>query len=565
MPAPLKVLFVTSECAPFAKTGGLGEVIGALPNALRRRGVDVRVIMPLYAGMPWQVFEPLEGILSVPMWFGTAHARVRLGRLPRSEVPVYFLEHHRYFDRPHLYGPPPEAYPDNLERFAFLSRGALELVKAIGWIPDVIHAHDWQTALVPVYVDTVEWAQPLHGSATIYTIHNLAYQGVYDGGAMFVTGLGPEHYHAREFEHFGTLNLTKAALYHSTLLTTVSPTYAREIQTGAYGCGLDGILAERGSDLFGILNGIDAEEWNPATDPYLAAHFDVHDLAGKARCKAALQREAGLPERPEVPLLALIARLVPQKGVDVLAHALDTLLGWDVQLIMLGSGDLEAERFFASRARSRRDRFCAWFPFDDGRAHRMQAGADFFVMPSRFEPCGLSQLYAMRYGTLPIVRATGGLADTVTTYDEATGAGTGFVFHDLRPDSLADTIGWAVSTWYNRPTQIDAMRRRAMGEDHSWGRAAGEYTRLYLAAYARRRGHGFPEATSGDGAADWDPAAALRSSVVGAGPQDGGEERRDAIRALRPVGTADALQAARRLMLIGDAARKRLDMRGSEA
>ena len=510
MPASLKVLFVTSECAPFAKTGGLGEVIGALPKALRRGGVDVRVIMPLYAGMPWKQFEPLEGILSVPMWFGTAHGRVRLGRLPGSEVPVYFLEHHRYFDRPHLYGPPPEAYPDNLERFAFLSRGALELTKALGWIPDVIHAHDWQTALVPVYVNTVEWAQPLHGSATIYTIHNLAYQGVYDAGAMFVTGLGPEHYHAREFEHFGTLNLTKAALYHSTLLATVSPTYAREIQTGAFGCGLDGILAERGSDLFGILNGIDAEEWNPATDPYLAAPFDAHDLAGKARCKAALQREAGLPERPEVPLLALIARLVPQKGVDVLAHALDALLGWDVQLIILGSGDLEAERFFASRARSRRDRLCAWFPFDDGRAHRMQAGADFFVMPSRFEPCGLSQLYAMRYGTLPIVRATGGLADTVTTYDEATGAGTGFVFHDLNPDSLADTVGWAVSTWYHRPTRIDAMRRRAMGEDHSWGRAAGEYTRLYLAAYARRRGHGFPETTSGerDGAADWDPAAA---------------------------------------------------------
>ena len=494
MAAPLKVLFVTSECAPFVKTGGLGEVIGSLPKALCRQGLDVRVIMPLYAGMPWQAFEPLEGILSVPMWFGMAHARVRLGRLPPSEVPVYFLEHHRYFDRPHLYGPPPEAYPDNLERFAFLSRGALELVKALAWIPDVIHAHDWQTALGPVYVNTVEWAQPLHGCATVYTIHNLAYQGVYDGKALFVTGLGPEHYHPREFEHFGTMNLTKAALYHSTVLTTVSPTYAHEIQTGAYGCGLDGILVERRGDLVGILNGIDTEEWNPATDPHLAAHFDVHDLAGKARCKAALQQEAGLPVRPEVPLLALVARLVPQKGVDVFAHALDTILGWDVQLIMLGSGDPEAERFFSSRARSRSDRFCAWFPFDDERAHRIQAGADFFVMPSRFEPCGLSQLYAMRYGTLPIVRAIGGLADTVRTYDEATGAGTGFAFHDLRPDSLADTIGWAISTWYDRPAHIEVMRRRAMAQDHSWDRAASEYAQLYLAAYARRRGPGFPEA-----------------------------------------------------------------------
>jgi len=487
----LKVLFVTSECAPFAKTGGLGEVIGALPKALRRRGLDVRIVLPLYAGMPWHRFEPLEGILSVPMWFGRAQARVRLARLPGSEVPVYFLEHHRYFDRPYLYGPVPEAYPDNLERFAFLSRGALELTKALGWIPDVIHANDWQTALVPVYVDTVEWGQPLHGSATVYTIHNLAYQGVFDGGAFFRTSLGSEHYHAREFEHFGTVNLTKAAVYRSGIVTTVSPTYAREIQTGAYGCGLDGILAERRDDLVGILNGIDIDEWDPAADSLIAAPFDARDLRGKARCKAALQEEAGLPVRPDVPVLALIARLVPQKGVDVFAHALDTILDWDVQLVMLGSGDPEAERFFAARARALSDRFCAWSPFDDAHAHRIQAGADFFLMPSRFEPCGLSQLYAMRYGTLPIVRRTGGLADSVATYDEATGAGTGFMFEDLRPDSLADTIGWAVSTWYNRPAQIAAMRRRAMAEDHSWNRAARAYEDVYLSAYARRRGHPF--------------------------------------------------------------------------
>jgi starch synthase len=492
----MKVLFVASECSPFAKTGGLGEVIGALPKALGKLGLDVRVVMPLYAGMPWHQFESLEGVLSVPMWFGTAHGRVRLGRLPGSQVPVYCLEHHRYFDRPHVYGPPPDAYPDNLERFTFLSRGALELTKALGFIPDVIHAHDWQTALVPVYVDTVEWAQPLHGSATLYTIHNLAFQGVYDGGAMRITGLGPEHYHSREFEHFGTLNLTKAALYRSTLLTTVSRNYAKEIQTPAFGCGLDGVLAERGHDLLGVPNGIDVEEWNPASDPHLAAHFDADDLAGKAECKAALQREAGLPVRPSVPILALVTRLAPQKGTDVFAHALDRILAWDVQLVVLGSGDPEAERFFASRAGARSDRFCAWFPFDDVRAHRVQAGADFFVMPSRFEPCGLGQLYAKRYGTLPIVRATGGLVDTVTNYDEASGSGTGFVFHDLDPGSLADTIGWAVSTWYDRPAHIEVMRRRAMREDHSWDQAAREYVRLYLAAYARRRGHAFPGAVS---------------------------------------------------------------------
>jgi starch synthase len=516
----MKVLFVASECSPWAKTGGLGEVIGALPKALGKLRLDVRIVMPLYASMPWHQFEPLDGVLSVPMWFGAAHARVRLGRLPGSQVPVYCLEHRRYYDRPHLYGPPNDAYPDNLERFAFLSRGALELTKALGWIPDVIHAHDWQAGLVPVYVDTVEWAQPLHGSATVYTIHNLAYQGVYDGGAMFITGLGPEHYHSREFEHFGTLNLTKAALYRSTLLTTVSRNYAREIQTPALGCGLDGVLAERGADLFGIPNGIDVAEWNPATDPALAAHFDADDPTGKADCKAALQREAGLPERPTVPVLAMVTRLTPQKGTDVFAHALDRILAWDVQLVILGSGDPEAERYFASRARVARDRFCAWFPFDDARAHRVQAGGDFFVMPSRFEPCGLGQLYAKRYGTLPIVRATGGLVDTVTSYDEASGDGTGFVFQNLDPGSLADTIGWAVSTWYDRPAHVLTMRRRAMRDDHSWDQAAREYVKLYLAAYARRRGQAF--AGIGPIQLSTDPEDAPRPARVG---RNGAERR----------------------------------------
>jgi starch synthase len=488
----MKVLFVASECAPFAKTGGLGDVVGALPKALRSLGLDARIVMPLYAGMPWQEFEVLEGALEVPMWFGAARAGIRLGRLPRSDVPVYFLEYNRYFDRPHLYGAGGDAYGDNLERFTFLSRGALELVKSLGWIPDVIHAHDWQAALVPVYVNTVEWAKPLHGSATVYTIHNLAYQGVYDRGALFITGLGPEHYHPGEFEHLGTVNLTKAALRHATLLSTVSPTYAREIQTPAYGWHLDSVLAERSGDLVGILNGVDIEEWNPATDPHLAAHFDAGDLSGKAACKAALQREAGLPVRADVPVFGLVGRLTFQKGVDVLAHALGRILGWDVQMVLLGTGDPDAEHFFATAARERPDRFCAWLRFDDARAHRIEAGADFFLMPSRFEPCGLNQMYSLRYGTLPIVRATGGLVDTVENYDQATGDGTGFVFQDLTPESLANTVGWALSTWHDRPRQVDLLRRRAMAQDFSWERAAREYDRLYRQAYARRRGHAFP-------------------------------------------------------------------------
>jgi starch synthase len=279
-PRPLRVLFVSPEAAPFAKTGGLGDVVGSLPKALRRRGIDARVVIPLYAGIDWDALERLEGPLHVPMWWGTARAAVRLGALPRSDVPIYFLEYHRFFDRPHLYGPPGEAYDDNLERFTMLSRGALEIAKAIGFLPDVIHAHDWQTALVPVYVNTVEWAQPLHGAASVYTIHNLAYQGVTDPGALFVTGLGPEHYNSAEFEHFGALNLVKAALRHATMISTVSPTYAREIQTPGHGFGLDGVLRERSAALVGILNGID-EQWNPATDPYLPENFTAEDLSGK--------------------------------------------------------------------------------------------------------------------------------------------------------------------------------------------------------------------------------------------------------------------------------------------
>ncbi len=490
-PRPLKVLFVSPEAAPFAKTGGLGDVVGALPKALRRRGIDVRVVMPLYAGIDWDALERLEGTLQVPMWWGTARAAVRLGRLPRSDVPVYFLEYHRYFDRPHLYGPPGEAYGDNLERFTLLSRGALELAKAIGFVPDVIHAHDWQTALVPVYVNTVEWARPLHGAATVYTIHNLAYQGVTDGNALFVTGLGPEHYNPAEFEHFGALNLTKAALRHATVLSTVSPTYAREIQAPEHGCGLDGVLRERRAELVGILNGIDVDDWNPATDPYIPENFSAADMAGKDVCKTSLQHEAHLRADPRIPVFGAVGRLTAQKGFDVLAHCMHRLLSWDLQLVLLGTGDREAEHFFATLSARRPDKLKTWIGFDNGLAHRIEAGADFFVMPSRFEPCGLNQMYSLRYGTVPIVRATGGLADTVRGYSEETGDGTGFLFGDLTPDALANTIGWALSSHFDRPHHVRAMRRRGMAQDFSWDGPAEAYERLYLDAYRRRRGHDF--------------------------------------------------------------------------
>jgi starch synthase len=491
--APLKVLFVASEIAPFRKTGGLADVAGVLPRALRQRGIDIRVVMPLYQGIPWNTLERLDGMLSVPMYFGQARAGVRMGHLPGSDVPVYFIEYNRFFDRPHLYGPPGQAYPDNLERFSFLSRASLEMCKTLGFIPDVIHANDWQTALVPVYVNTVEWSKPLHGAGTLFTIHNLAYQGNFESGALFITGLGPQHYNSFEFEHFGDMNLMKAAIRHSNILSTVSPTYAREIQTSAYGFGLDGELALRSRDLRGVLNGIDTHEWNPASDPNIAAPFSADDIAAKATCKAALQRQLGLPVRPDVPVFGVVGRLTAQKGFDVLAHALDRILAWDLQMVLLGNGDAEAERFFSHLATVRSDRFRAFIGFDEGLAHRIEAGSDFLLMPSRFEPCGLNQMYSQRYGTLPIVRGTGGLLDTVSNYDQASGNGTGFIFWDLSPGTIADTIGWALSTYFDRPEHIAIMRKRAMEQDFSWDRAAAAYEQLYLEAYQMRRGHAFGE------------------------------------------------------------------------
>jgi starch synthase len=487
----MKVLFVASEVAPYRKTGGLADVAGVLPRALRRRGIDIRVVMPLYQGVQWNHLEQLEGTLTVPMYFGHARAGVRMGTVPGSDLPIYFIEYNRFFDRPHLYGPPGQAYSDNLERFAFFSRACLELCKTIGFIPDVIHANDWQTALVPVYVNTVEWSKPLHGAGTVFTIHNLAYQGNFESGAMFITGLGWEHFNSNEFEHFGDLNLMKAAIRHTNLLSTVSPTYAREIQTSAYGFGLDGELATRGRDLRGVLNGIDVHDWDPAHDPHIAAPFSAEALAGKATCKASLQQQMGLPVRPEVPLFGVVGRLTAQKGFDVLAHAMERIFHWDLQMVLLGNGDHEAESFFRYLASRRSDKFRTFIGFDEGLAHRIEAGADFLLMPSRFEPCGLNQMYSQRYGTLPIVRGTGGLLDTVLNYDQHTGKGTGFIFWDLNPGAIADTVGWALSTFFDRPAHIQAMRKRAMEQDFSWESAAASYEQLYREAFRIRRGHEF--------------------------------------------------------------------------
>lgn len=489
----MKILMAASEAVPFAKTGGLADVAGALPRVLARMGHDVRLVMPRYHGIDRSGLARLRLSLGVPMGvIGTLWGEVYEGRLPRSEVPVYFIEHEGFFGREHLYTDARgQGYLDNDNRFVFLSRASVELGRALGWYPDVIHCNDWHTAAIPVLLNTV-YRDTRHGdAATLLTIHNMQHQGRFYSGLMDVLGVGWERFNHLELEHHDQVNLLKGGLYHATLINTVSPGYAEEIQTPAFGYGLEGVARDRAADLSGVLNGIDYAEWNPEADPHIAATYSDQDLSGKARCKAALQCEVGLPERPDVPLFGLVSRLVHQKGIDVLAACVNDLCrSIDLQIVLLGTGEPWAHDFFQGVARAHPHRFACQIAYDNGLAHRIEAGADFFLMPSRFEPCGLNQLYSLRYGTPPIVHAVGGLRDTVENFVEGQDVGTGFVFHDLTPGAIYDTVGWAAHTYYNRPDELRAMIARGMRRRFGWEESAERYVALYEEAVARREGRG---------------------------------------------------------------------------
>jgi starch synthase len=503
----LNVLFVASEVVPFAKTGGLADVAGALPLALASRGHDVRVVLPLYrAAMRYVVgavgapgksptIPPARrhpAPLGVPLGDGVRWASVwetRLDPLGLASSPAgpphplpraYLLEHNALFDRGGIYGDSSGDFGDNLLRFAFLSRGALRLCAALEFWPDVIHMHDWQTALVPIYLNTLERGTPLERAASVLTIHNLGYQGWFGKEQLPLTGLGWDQFHRGNLEAFDRVNLLKGGIYNATLISTVSPRYAQEIQTRDGGEGLDGVLRDRGGDVIGILNGIDDAVWNPEADRYIAASYSADDLSGKRACKAALQREMGLAEDPGVPLIGVVSRLAGQKGIDVIAEALGEILSLGVQVVILGSGERWAEDLF-TRMSAQSDRFRAFIGLNEGLAHRIEAGADLFLMPSRYEPCGLNQLYSQRYGTLPIVRAVGGLDDTVDSNV------TGFKFEELSAESLAQTVAWAVHTYRNDPAYFRSMQLRAMKKPLGWSHASRQYEALYRMAIANRR------------------------------------------------------------------------------
>ena len=492
----MKILMVSSEATPFAKAGGLADAVSALSRALERAGHELRILLPRYYFIDRSGLEPIPGGLSVPFPDRSVSCNLFRGKLPDSNISVYFLEQEGYFGRDGIYGTKTEPdFADNTERFALLSRATFSLCRALDWYPDILHVHDWPTALVPVYLRHFERDERFASTASVLTIHNLGYQGIYPAGRFPGTGLPWELFGQAGFEQGSSLNLLAAGLRAADSLTTVSPTYAREIQTPEYGAGLDSVLRHRSSSLVGILNGVDGGEWDPATDKLLPARYSKGNMKGKAACKAELQRLLGLPVDPAVPLVGMVSRLAEQKGIGELfgpmhGSAWRMCTEMALQFAVVGSGEAWCEEELRSLS-ARLPNFRARIGYDDLLAHLVTAGSDFILVPSHYEPCGLTQLYALKYGSLPIVRRTGGLADTVENYDQGTGTGTGFMFDQLTPGSIFDTTGWAVWAWYNKANHIRSMRERAMARVFSWDKSAIEYSRLYdmaLAAAKARRG-----------------------------------------------------------------------------
>ena len=492
MPQRLRILFMASEADPFAKTGGLADVAYALPRALHSLGHDVRLLVPKYRGAEAHAGELQRVVphLRIPLGDHEAEGALWEGRAP-SGVPVYLLEQDHYYDREGVYGTADGDYWDNCERFVFFCRAGLEGLARLGETggarlrPQLIHANDWQTGLVPIYLRTLYRDHPaLKAVATLFTIHNLAYQGVFWHYDMPMTGLGWDLFTPAGLEFFGKLNFLKGGLVFSDLLTTVSRTYAREIRTAAFGSGLEGVLEERSQDLHGVVNGIDYDVWNPAKDPALAQPYSADDLEGKAVCRTALRAQLGLEPGPG-PVIGMVTRLAEQKGLALALEALPALLAEGCQLVLVGSGEPRLEDAFRAAAARHAGQLAVHIGYDPDLARRVYAGSDCFLMPSRYEPCGLGQLIALRYGTVPVVRRTGGLADTVTEFDPARRTGTGFVFDAFSAEALLEAVHRAAVT-YRQPQAWKALVRNGMAEDFSWDASAREYVTLYRKALKSR-------------------------------------------------------------------------------
>ena len=494
----MKIVIVTPEVVPFSKTGGLGDVIGALPRALEALGQEVVVVSPLYAMVrqnaekaglkltesPGAAIETMVGDFQV-------QGRLLEAPMPDCGARAWFIENDAYYDRPGLYTSPADGsdYQDNSERFIFLCRGALEACKVMGLSPDVIHCHDWQTGLVPVYLEHL-YRDDFPTTASVFTMHNVAYQGLFWHWDMKLTGLPWELFNWRMLEYYGNLSFLKAGLVGGDKITTVSKRYAEEIQTEQYGMGLEGVFIDRRQDLYGIVNGVDYAIWDPRHDQAIQARYSADDMAGKPECKMALQKAFDLPEEPDTAVIGMIGRLVDQKGFDLVAKAMEDLMARRLQFVILGMGLPTYHGLLTEMARRYPGRIGVCLEFDDALAHRIEAGSDMFLMPSRFEPCGLNQLYSMRYGTVPIVSETGGLADTVRDYGDPAGPSsddtTGFLFE---PDSVADmvrAIDRALKLYQENGEGWRALTARGMAQDWSWERSARQYVDVYQKAQRER-------------------------------------------------------------------------------
>jgi len=476
----LRILMAASEAVPYIKTGGLGDVLGGLPRALRRLGVEVALALPAYGTIDAARFalQPTGLTLSVPLSGRSVTANVLSHAPGEGGIPTYFIDAPQYFARPSLYGTPDGPYLDNAERFAFFARAVLALAEQLG-APDVLHCHDWQAALAPVFLRADAARYPdLAGVRTVMTIHNIAFQGTFWHLDWHLLSLPWTYFTPQALEFYGKINYLKGGIIFADAVTTVSPTYAREIQTPAFGSGLEGVLAARHDAVSGIMNGVDYDEWSPEHDAAIAAPYTVADRGGKAACKADLQAAMQLPVEPRVPVIGVVSRLTEQKGFDLITAIAPDLLRKRLQLVVLGTGEARYEESFQELARRYPQRVAVRFGFDNGLAHKIEAGSDLFLMPSRYEPCGLNQIDSLRYGTIPVVHATGGLEDSIAAFDVRRGSGTGFKFAAYTPAALLACLEDALRA-YRQPAAWATLIGNAMRADFSWARSAAAYVALY--------------------------------------------------------------------------------------
>lgn len=479
----MRILFVASEALPYAKTGGLADVIEALPRALVKAGHDVAVFLPQYRGIKPESVDMRS--MTIPLGTRLRFPAITNGGVHRG-VRYFFLEDPFYFDREGLYGDHSREYPDNAERFVEFSRAAIELAKQI-WLPDIFHCHDWQTAMVPVLLKTSYGDDPaVRDIPVVFTIHNMGYHGMFPRAALDRAGIPTGVFHPGGVEFFGSVNFLKGGLVYSDYLTTVSRKYAEEIQTSEFGFGLEGVVRMRANRLQGILNGVDYSEWSPERDKLIPMKYSAKDLAGKRICKEALLDEFKLAkDNPNRPILAMVSRLADQKGFDLIAKVARDLLQEDLLFALLGTGDRRYEDLFRALATDFPGKVGAVIAYDNRLAHLVEAGADIFLMPSRYEPCGLNQIYSLRYGTVPVVRATGGLDDTVDDFDLQHGTGTGFKFGEYSGPELLHAVRLALQ-YYSQEGVWKRIQLNGMAKDFSWNTSAAEYAKLYEAAYAAR-------------------------------------------------------------------------------